>query len=133
MILASGRDERGTALSTMVAVVFVALFAVTGLVVDGGAQAAARARAAAGALDAARATADAGSGARASGRQPDLGAMLAEGRRVLSERGLDGDVVAEAGVVRVRATASTPTIFLSLIGVTELSASGEASAGLVAP
>lgn len=133
MILVSGRDERGTALSTLVAVIFVALFAVTGLVVDGGAQAAARARAAAGALDAARAAVDAGAGARASGRQPDLGAMLAEGRRVLSERGLDGDVIAEAGVVRVRATTSTPTIFLSLIGVTELSASGEASADLVAP
>ncbi|MBK8462769.1 MAG: hypothetical protein IPL36_07015 [Nigerium sp.] len=133
MILVSGRDERGTALSALVAVVFVAVFAVAGLVVDGGAQAAARTRAAAGALDAARAAVDAGAAARASGRQPDLAAMLTHGRRVLAERGLDGEVIAEAGAVRVRASTSTRTVFLSLIGIAELSASGQASASLEAP
>lgn len=133
MIPFSDRDERGTALSALVAVVFVALFAVTGLVVDGGAQAAARARAASGALDAARATVDAGAGAQASGRPPDLNAMLGRGRLVLTERGLGGEVIAEAGVVRVRATTSTRTVFLSLIGITELSATAEASADLVTP
>ncbi|MFT3874945.1 MAG: hypothetical protein QM708_00725 [Propioniciclava sp.] len=124
------RDERGTALSAMIAVLVVSLFAVVGLVVDGGAQSAARARAASGAVEAARAAVDAGATARASGAAPNVLAMVGEGRRALAERGLDGEVSVEAGVVHVHARTSAKTVFLSLIGIGELAASGEAAAAL---
>ena len=151
------RDQRGQALSAFVAVVLSALFGVAGLVVDGGAKAGGRAEAEAGgsplsgaagpadeggaksaaraeaeavASHAARAAVDASAFARATGSTLDVGATTAAGQQVLADRGITGQVTITDGVVRVTTTTSARTVFLSLVGISELSASGEATAVL---
>lgn len=124
------RDERGQAVSTLVAVVMAALFLVTGLVVDGGAKVAATREAAAVAAEAARAGVDASADSRASGRTVDVAAARAAAQRVLADRGVSGAVGVEAGVVRVTTTVSARTVFLSAVGMNELTGRGESSASL---
>ena len=128
----AGRDQRGQALSSFVAVVLVALFGVAGLVVDGGARSAAKAEAESVAAHAARAAVDAGVRHRAAGRPVDVGAVRAAGQQVLADRGIVGEVTVEAGRVTVATRTRTRTVFLSLIGVAELRASGDATAQLEA-
>ena len=128
----AGRDERGQALSSFVSVVLVALFCVTGLVVDGGARSAAEAEAESVAAHAARAAVDASARHRAAGRAVDAGAVRAAGQQVLADRRVRGEVVVSAGRVRVTTRTTTRTVFLSLIGVTELTATGDATASLEA-
>lgn len=125
-------DERGQSLSALVAVVLLALFLVTGLVVDGGRQVAAAREAEAGAAQAARAAADESAVARAAGAPFDLGAVRAAGQRVLAERGLAGDVRIEGGQISVRAETRSPTVFLSVLGIGSVGGSGEATASLLA-
>lgn len=124
------RDERGQSLSALVAVVLVALFLITGLVVDGGRQVAATRSAEAGAAQAARAASDHHAVSRASGTPPHLGETRAVALRALAERQLTGDVELVAGEVRVRAKASSPTVFLSVIGIGTVHGTGEATAAL---
>ena len=73
---------------------------------------------------------DAGAAARAAGLSFDVSVVQAAGRRSLAEGGLGGDVRVEAGAVRVTASASMPTVFLSVIGITRVSGRGEATATL---
>lgn len=126
-----GRDERGQSLSALVAVVLIALFLVTGLVVDGGRQVAAARAAEAGAAQAARAASDHGATARASGVAPDLVAIRAAGQHVLQQRMLSGSVTVAGGEVRVTARATSPTVFLAVLGITTVSGTGEATAVLL--
>ncbi|MDO5534429.1 MAG: pilus assembly protein TadE [Propionibacteriaceae bacterium] len=123
-------DERGQSLSSLVAVVLVALLGVAGLVVDGGAQSAARAQATTVASHAARAAADATAQRRASGLPLDVGAAQAAAHAALADRGVGGSVSVVDGRIHVRVTAQAPTTFLSLVGITTLTASGEAAAEL---
>ncbi len=127
------RGERGQALSAFVVVVVVALLLVAGLVVDGGAKAAASRRVHSAAAQAARAAVDAGATARVSGSAPTTGDVRAAGERVLAERGVTGTVTIAAGRVRVEASTSADTVFLSLIGVRTLTASADAEADLRTP
>ena len=127
------RDDRGVSLSTFVVVVVLALLLVAGLVVDGGAQAVAARRAELVASAAARAAADETAAARLAGREPDAAAAIAAARRVLAASGdVTGEVVLVAGRVRVTTAASVEPVFLSLIGIRGLAASGAAEAELVA-
>ena len=59
-----------------------------------------------------------------------MGAITAAGQQVLADRGITGQVTITDGVVRVTTTTSARTVFLSLVGISELSASGEATAVL---
>lgn len=127
-----GRDQRGQAVSSFVAVVLVAIFGVAGLVVDGGARSAAKADAEAAAAHAARAAVDASARHRAAGRPVDLGTVRAAGQAVLAERGLTGTISVVGGSVHVSTSTSVRTVFLGLIGITTLSASGDATAALAA-
>lgn len=124
------RDQRGQSFSVLVIVVVTALLLVAGLVVDGGAQSAAARRAEQAASEAARTAVDAGSTARAAGQAPNVATMAAAGRQVLASRGVEGTVTIEAGRVRVETTAHTRTVFLGLVGVESLRASGSAEADL---
>lgn len=124
------RDERGASYSSMVAVVVVALLGVAGLVVDGGARATADRRAEQAASAAARAASDAGSTAAAVGSSGSPETMAAAARRSLAASGVTGTVTVLPGVVRVETTVRTPTVFLGLVGVNELSASATADAEL---
>ena len=123
-------DQRGQALSAFVAVVLTALFGVAGLVVDGGAKSAGRAEAESVAAHAARAAVDASARARATGTPLDVGAVRAAGAQVISDRGLVGEVTIVDGVVRVTTTSTSRTVFLSLVGITTLTSTGEATAVL---
>ncbi len=127
------RDERGQSLSVFVLVVVFALLLVAGLVVDGGAQSDAARRAEQAASAAARAAVDAGAPARAGGRGVDPAAMSAAARQALTDRGIEGTVVVAGGRVRVETSVTTRTVFLSLIGVTRLAASGAAEADVRTP
>lgn len=129
-MMAPRRDERGQSLSALVAVVLVALFLITGLVVDGGRQVAAARAAEAGAAQAARAASDHHAVSRASGTPPHFGETRAVALRALAERQLTGDVELVAGEVRVHARAASPTVFLSVIGINTVSGAGEATAAL---
>ena len=120
-------------MSSFIAVVVVALLLMGGLVVDGGAQAAAHRRTTQAAAEAARAAVDAGTTQQAAGVGLDVGAMQAAGQAVLARRSLSGVVVVSGGRVRVTTSTTTPTIFLSLIGIRTLTASGEADAELHTP
>jgi hypothetical protein len=127
------RDQRGLSMSSFVAVVVFALILVAGLVVDGGAQAVAARRAELVASSAARAAADETAAARLAGRRPDAGAAIAAAQRVLSASGdVTGDVRLVAGRVEVRTTSSTEPVFLTLIGIRQLTARGSADADLFA-
>ena len=127
------RDERGQALSTFVAASMLALLLMCGLVVDGGAQAQAATRAQSAAALAARAAVDTTATARLADRQPDHGKAIAAARAVLARHDVEGEVALRAGQVEVRTTTQVETIFLSLIGITTLAASGSATAELQAP
>lgn len=126
------RDERGHSLSSFVAVTVVALLLVAGLVVDGGAQVHAARRAELAASAAARAAAAQTATNRLAGVALDAGAATAAAQRALAGHpGVTGEVTFTGqGVVRVRTRTSVETVFLSLIGVHSLSASGSAEARL---
>lgn len=130
---ATPRRERGQSFSVFVITVMVALLLVAGLVIDGAAQSTASRRAETAAAEAARAAMDAGATARAAGQVPNPYLMEAAGRRVLSDRGVDGSVAVAAGRIEVRTSLSVPTAFLGLIGIDRLRATGSAQADLRAP
>ena len=120
-------DARGVSLSAFVAVVTLALLLMAGVVIDGGSQSAATRRCAQLAAQAARAASDAGALARAAGTDLDTGAMLVAGNAVIASSGLEGSVTISGDRVTARTSTSAPTIFLSLIGIAALPASGEAT------
>lgn len=125
------RDQRGQALSVFVAVAVFALLLVCGLVVDGGAQARSVRQAETAAALAARAAADATATARLAGVEPDPVVAVQAAQRVLADYpGLTGEVRLVADGLEVRTRTRVDTIFLSLIGITSLSASGSATAEL---
>lgn len=125
--------QRGVSLSSFVAVVLPALILVAGLVVDGGAQATAARNAEVAAAAAARAAADETAAARLAGASIDYGAAERRARSVLAEYpAISGEVSFHAGQVQVNTTSSAATVFLSLIGIEQLSARGSARADLVA-
>lgn len=127
------KNQRGQSMSAFVAVVVFALLVVAGLVVDGGAQMAAARNAELVAAAAARAAADETATRRLAGRQLDVGAAVTAARRVIAASPeLSGTVsVTGEGNVRVSTRTAVETVFLSLIGIGSLSASGSAEAGLV--
>ena len=124
------RAERGQALSVFVAVSVLGRLLLCGLVVDGGAQAEATRRAQNAAALAARAALDTTATARLAGAEPEAGRAVAAARQVLAAHGVAGDITLRAGQVEVTATTEVETIFLGLIGITTLRASGSATAEL---
>lgn len=109
----------------------VVLLLAVGLVVDGGAQSSARARAEAVAAESARAAATAQAITSVQGGEQGVAGARAAAQRVLDTRGMQGTITIAGGRVTVETWTSTPTTFLSLIGVRQLGARGSASAQLV--
>ena len=125
------RHERGVSLSSFLVTVVMALLLMGGLVVDGGAQSAASRECQQVAAEAARAATDASALARASGVAPSTTAMVAAARGVLAGHpGIAGTVGVSGGRVSVDTRASAETVFLSMVGVRSLPASGHAVAVL---
>lgn len=124
------RDERGVSLSVFVATVVVALLAMGGLVMDGGALSVATRECQQVASEAARAAVDAGALRRAAGLSDDKSEMRAAAQGVLNAYGVAGEVAFEDGAVVVRTRATVETTFLSLIRINELRTDGESRAEL---
>jgi len=124
-------SQRGASMTAMVAVLLPALLVVIGLVVDGGAQAAAVARAERVAAAAARAASDATAQTRLGGGPVITGpAITAAQRLIAAEEGVSGSVEVSGDRVIVHTTCSAPTTMLSLIGITQLRGTGTAAAAL---
>lgn len=118
-------------LSVLVLLWIGAIIMVAGLVVDGGQQVTAARRAESAAGGAARAAADAGGTYRLAGRN-DPGAAVAAARAFLAGTdGVVGRASIEAGVVRVETESSAPTIFLSVLGISQVRAEAAAEADLI--
>ena len=119
-------------MSVFVSVAIVALLLAIGLAVDGAAQAHARRTCETAAAQLARIGADASASARIQG-----GDTVGAGRQAAQDAarqlypGLQVQVsVTASGQLQVRASTSTPTLFLTLMGIDRLSASGQATATL---
>jgi hypothetical protein len=125
-------EQRGMSVSVFVSVVVVALLLVAGLVIDGGRKSAAQRIVQVAAADAARAGQDACAASRLAGAA-SAGTCLAAARARLEGVGVAGTVsLSDPVTIRVETSARVPTVFLSLMGITELAASGAAEARLFA-
>ncbi|HEY0237648.1 MAG TPA: pilus assembly protein TadG-related protein [Friedmanniella sp.] len=124
-------DERGLTVSVFVLLVLAALVAVAGLVIDGGQQVTAASEAEAAADGAARAAGNAAATQRLAGRDGAGAGVLAAKAYLAGQPGVTGSVSLSAGVVRVGTSATAPTLFLSAIGIDEVTGTGSASASIV--
>jgi Flp pilus assembly protein TadG len=114
-------------MTSMVAVLIPALMLVIGLVIDGGAQAAANARAERVAAAAARAASDDTADARLRGEAASAGRAIAAAQRLISaEPGMRGSVEVRTQRVEVHTEVEVPTSLLSLIGISTLRGTGSA-------
>lgn len=130
-----GRADRGSVALIMV-VLSVAMFAMAGLVLDGGAALAARGRAASLAQEASRAAAAALNpvslrAATPAGLQIDPVAARAAAQRVLDAGGARGEVSIAGDTVTVTAHVTRRSLILSAFGVEDLSASAQGAASIV--
>lgn len=128
--------ERGS-LSLMIVVLFVALVALTGIVVDGGAKLTGDEDAVAVAQEAARAAAtsvDASQAYSTGAFVVDQQQALAAARSYLAAAGYTQYSIAAQGpdAIQVSVRISEPTRFLSLIGVDSFTCTGTATASLIA-
>jgi len=129
--LSSGAGERGGSWSIMVLLLVVSFTLGAGLVVDGNRKAGAVRVATAAAADAARAGVDASATSRLAGRA-DTGAAVVAARAYLrSVPDVSGSVtVLPGGRLRVEASQTLPTRYVSLIGIDNVTGRGEAEAAL---
>ena len=130
-----GDGERGS-ITLMLLVLFVALIALAGVVIDGGAKLNQAENANALAQEAARAGAGQVNRTNAYSTGSftvDQGQALAAARQYLAAAGYHGSV-APAGTesIQVTVTVTAPTRVLSIIGIDSMSSTGSATASLVA-
>ncbi|WP_091177771.1 pilus assembly protein TadG-related protein [Microlunatus flavus] len=118
-------------MSVFVLAILAALVATAGLVIDGGQKVTAASQAEAAADGAARAAANAAATQRLAGRDGAGAGVLAAKAYLAGQPNVKGSVRLAGGVVRVDASATAPTIFLSAIGVGEVTGTGSATASVV--
>lgn len=124
------RDQRGLSLSVFVVLGTLALVLMIGLVVDGGQKVQAARQAEAAASGAARAGVDAGATARL-GNSTDRGRSITAARAYLAgSEAVTGQVELRGDRVVVHASSTRPTLFLSLIGIGQVTAKASAEADL---
>lgn len=127
------RDERGQSVSVFVTVVFAALIMTAGLVIDGGQKITAASRAQTAAAGAARAAANAGVTQTLAGASPANASVRAARAFLAGQPGVSGTASVSDGVVTVHTHATERTLFLSLIGIDTVSATGTSQANPVGP
>jgi Flp pilus assembly protein TadG len=131
---ANSAGERGT-ITLMLLVMFFALLALAGIVIDGGAKLAQAENANAIAQEAARAGAGLvnQSKALATGSfTVDQAQALAAAQQYLTHLGVQGTAVADGPeAIRVTVTITAPTHVLSIIGIDSMNSTGSATASLV--
>lgn len=123
------RDERG-AITIFVVVIFLALIAMAGLVIDGGSALAAKRRAMNTAEQAARVGADALDPASLRSGQPVVAPSraISTAQAYLDRVGAEGTVEVAGGTVTVTVTALYDTALLSAIGLNHMTVTSTASA-----
>lgn len=122
-------DQRGLSLSPFLVMLLPALLVMVGLVVDGGAQAAAARHAERTAASAARAGTDAAAADRLSGGRDGTRVALAAAQQVVNrDPAVSGTVSVVDDAVVVTTRMRTPTAVLSLIGIPEVIGEGTARA-----
>ena len=124
--------DRGSVTGYLLGTV-IALFALAGLVLDGGAALAAHGRAADTAQQAARAGADALDQASLRSSTPagftaNPAAARSAADRVLTAAGVTGEVSVTGSAVTVTARATRPAVILSMLGITEVGGTATATA-----
>lgn len=127
------RDARGQSVSVFVTVIFAALIMTAGLVIDGGQKIAAASRAETAAAGAARAATNAGVTQTLAGASPGDASLRAARAFLAGQPGVSGGASVSNGVVAVHTRATERTIFLSLIGIDVVSATGRAQSNAVGP
>lgn len=127
------RDERGQSVSVFVTVVFAALIMTAGLVIDGGQKITAASRAEAAAAGAARAAANAGVTQTLGGSSPGSAALRVARAFLAGQPEVSGTASISNGIVTVHTRATERTLFLSLVGIDSVSATGSAQANAVGP
>lgn len=125
-------SDRGS-VSLYLVVLFIGLFALAGLLLDGGRALAARGHAEAIAQQAARAGADALSNASLRAGGPThlrLDPLLARraAQQVLDSAHVTGEISVDGIAVTVTAHASEPTVILSIVGVSRMGGTASATA-----
>jgi Flp pilus assembly protein TadG len=136
MIQRRGADADRGSLTLMLAVMFVALLALAGVVIDGGAKLTAAENAAAVAQEAARAGAGQVNEATAHENGSfvvDEDQAIAAANDYLSSAGYAGSAAQGPGTDEIQVTVkvSEPTKVLSIIGIDTITATGQATANLV--
>lgn len=128
--LARERSGRGVSLTVLAVVIMAALIMTAGLVIDGGQKAAAVSRAESVAAAAARAGAEAGAAESVAGRT-DPGTALAAANAYLADSpGVRGSASVVDGQIRVHTEVTVDTVFLSVIGYSRLTGTGDATSRL---
>lgn len=127
-----GSRERGLSVTTLVAGVFPMMLLCAGLAVDGSERAHASRHVSVAAAQAARAGSDAAAAERLTGGS-GVGQAQAAARRSLADHGVSGTATYRDGRLRVEATQTVNTTFLTLIGVHQLHVHAEAEAELTRP
>lgn len=128
---ASRRDQRGQSVSVLVILVMAAMIFTAGLVVDGGQKVAGTTRAEAAAAGATRAASNAAATEELAGDDAGGAAVTAARRFLAGQPDVAGSVSIAAGVVRVETTTTSPTVFLSVIGIDAVTSTGSAEANIV--
>ena len=128
------RNQRGVSLSVFACGAILALLIMAGLVVDGTAQLLAHQRAEDAAAQVARFAVDAAVPYMVDGRDGQAAALTAAGQ---AAKRYDNIVFAYSvdatGALHVSTATSVPTVFLRLIGIQTLQATGEATAVVFQP
>jgi len=127
-----GDADRGS-ITAYLLIITVAIFALAGLVLDGGAALAAHGRAADVAQQAARAGADALDetsmrSATPAGLTANPAAARVAAGEVLAAAGVTGDVAVNGGSVTVTARVTKPAAILSVVGISEVGGTATATA-----
>ena len=123
-----GEDGSGGGMSLVLLLCAVALLVVLGLVVDGGTKAQALDRANRIAMEAAAAGAQA-----VTTRGGDVNAAAADAavQDYLAAEGVTGDAQIQANRVDVAVTLTTPTKMLSMVGIDEITVTGDGYANVI--
>ena len=126
--------QRGVSLSVLACGAIAALIIVAGLMTDGAAQLQARQRAGDVAAQVARYALDAAAPYQVDGRDGRPVALAAAWAAAARHPDLDFEIVMDAaGALHVSTRQAVPTLFLQIIGVRYLTASGQATAVVYQP
>ena len=125
------RDERGGSVYILAIMSLASIMLLLGLVVDGGTKVAAATEAEAAAAAAARAGVNAAAPAQLAGYPADTAAAAQAARSHLLQAGVQGTVtVLPGGNLQVTTSQTRPTVFLSMIGINQVTGTGHAEANL---